>query len=117
MYRSSSPRAVNTLNHVVIRWKDVARHDGQMDTFAAKGFAGHLIEACARIEESTILGERGRCRLSHESLSGGIESHVAAKRIRSGTVLRLAEEEHADLLLMSGYGHSRLGEWAVGGMR
>ena len=50
-------------------------------------------------------------------MSGGIESHVAAKRIRSGTVLRLAEEEHADLLLMSGYGHSRLGEGAVGGMR
>ena len=50
---------MNTLNHVVIRWKDVARHDGQMDTFPAKGFAGHLIEACARIEESTVLGGNG----------------------------------------------------------
>jgi nucleotide-binding universal stress UspA family protein len=34
----------------------------------------------------------------------------------SDELVRFAEDERADLIVAGGYGHSRLGEWAFGGV-
>jgi nucleotide-binding universal stress UspA family protein len=34
----------------------------------------------------------------------------------AGELIRIAEEENADLIVAGGYGHSRLGEWIFGGV-
>jgi nucleotide-binding universal stress UspA family protein len=35
----------------------------------------------------------------------------------AGKLLRFVGDENADLILAGGYGHSRFGEWALGGVR
>ena len=41
---------------------------------------------------------------------------LAQKGSGAAQLIRVAQEERADLLVAGAYGHSRLGEWIFGGM-
>jgi nucleotide-binding universal stress UspA family protein len=51
----------------------------------------------------------------HQS-SVGAKVYLHAKQSIATELLRFAEDERADLIVAGGYGHSRLGEWALGGV-
>jgi nucleotide-binding universal stress UspA family protein len=46
----------------------------------------------------------------------GAKAFLSAEQSIATELLRFAENERADLIVSGGYGHSRLGEWALGGV-
>ena len=107
--------------HVLIAWKDVREarravqdalpllHEATRITVAEICEAGDEERAQARLDGVTAYLERHR-------IKGG--PRVIMHREGSGAdqLVRLAQEESADLLVSGAYGHSRLGEWVFGGV-
>ena len=68
-------------------------------------------------EEPGVTAERGKDAVSHLR-HHGINAALHHARDRGGvgkTLLAEAQERKADLIVMGGYGHSRLREWLLGG--
>jgi nucleotide-binding universal stress UspA family protein len=74
-----------------------------------------------------VLEERGGEQASRhvEDVAKYLARHrieIVAQRMRpaevtaANSLLRLIEDENINLLVSGGYGHSRLGEWAFGGV-
>jgi nucleotide-binding universal stress UspA family protein len=117
------PDGVGTLRgeRVVIGWKDTREaRRAVRDAIPLLQQASQvvIVEACGR-------GEQGAALERLEDIAGYLTQH----RIKAGSkvlleqkgsgaeqLLRVAEEEDADLLVTGGYGHSRLGELIFGGM-
>jgi nucleotide-binding universal stress UspA family protein len=117
------PDAASTLraDHVVIGWRDTreARRAVQ-DALPLLHQASRVtvVEICGSGEESAArehLDDVARY-LERHRISGG--PRVILRREGSGASLlvRLAQDEGADLLVTGAYGHSRLGEWIFGGV-
>jgi nucleotide-binding universal stress UspA family protein len=117
------PPGVQSLaaKRVVIGWKDAreARRALQ-DALPFLRLASEviLLEACEA-------GSEQDAQHGLKDIAGYLARHqikVVAERVRpidgtaSNTLLRLVEEQSADLIVVGAYGHSRLGEWAFGGM-
>jgi nucleotide-binding universal stress UspA family protein len=68
------------------------------------------------IEEHALLGADAVTHLNHHGIAGKL--HRA--RTRNGDVpaalMAEAKRLNADLIVMGGYGHSRLREWLLGGV-
>jgi nucleotide-binding universal stress UspA family protein len=68
------------------------------------------------IEEDALLGADAVTHLNHH----GIDSKLHRAKTRSGDVsaalMAEAKRLNADLIVMGGYGHSRLREWLLGGV-
>lgn len=117
------PDSVSSLRaeHVVVGWKDTreARRALQDSLpFLHEATRVTIVEICASGEE-----EQATERIT------GVADHLARHRIKSGPkvilhrqgqaaaqLIRLAQDEGADLLITGAYGHSRVGEWFFGGM-
>ena len=54
--------------------------------------------------------------LVRHGVAVGAKAFLHAKQSTATELLRFAEDERADLIVAGGYGHSRLGEWALGGV-
>jgi nucleotide-binding universal stress UspA family protein len=106
--------------HVVIGWKDTreARRAVQ-DALPFLSMAAHvsIVEACgededksaqARLNDVALYLKRHRIECDRKVVQQ--EGSGAAQLIAT------ARDEHADLLVIGAYGHSRLGEWMFGGM-
>jgi nucleotide-binding universal stress UspA family protein len=117
------PDAASALraDHVVIGWRDTreARRAVQ-DALPLLHQASRVtvVEICASGEESAArqhLDDVARY-LERHRISGG--PRVILQRGGSGAslLIRLAQDEGADLLVTGAYGHSRLGEWIFGGV-
>ena len=107
------PNDVSSLHaeHVVIAWKDVreARRAATRVTIAEVCGSGDERRAQARLDDVANYLARHRIKsdprvIQHYEGSG------------AGELIRLAQEEGADLIVAGAYGHSRLGEWAFGGV-
>lgn len=117
------PDGVGALSaeRVVIGWKDTreARRAVRDALPLLREAAGVIVaEICGRGEEEAArerIGDVARYLARHDVKGGpGIvlrEDGSAAARL-----MRLAQEEGADLVVAGAYGHSRLGEWVFGGM-
>jgi nucleotide-binding universal stress UspA family protein len=117
------PEAVSALQaeHVVIGWKDTREaRRAVRDALPILQQAARvtIVEACAPDEDKTALGhlaDVANYLAEHRVKSG---SRVMLEQEGSGAaqLIRIAQEERADLLITGAYGHSRLGEWMFGGM-
>lgn len=117
------PEGVSSLlaEHVVIGWKDTreARR-------AVRDSLPFLHEATrVTIVEICRAGEEEAAQTHIDDVSGYLTRHriqcgprVILHQEGSGAaqLIRLAQDERADLLVTGAYGHSRLGEWVFGGM-
>jgi nucleotide-binding universal stress UspA family protein len=117
------PEGVTTLRaeHVVIGWKDTreARRAVQDSLpFLQEATRVTIVEACKADEEKTALGHLDdvTCYLTPHRIKGGPKVMLEQKGSGAAQLIRIAEEERADLLVTGAYGHSRLGEWVFGGM-
>ena len=107
--------------HVVIAWKDVR------EARRAVQDALPLLYEASRVTIAEIC-EPGDEERTQERL-GDVASYLERHRIKGGPrvilhregpggaqLIKLAQEEGADLLVTGAYGHSRLGEWVFGGV-
>jgi nucleotide-binding universal stress UspA family protein len=108
-------------DRIVVGWKDtrearLAVRDAL--PFLKKASRVTIIEICTSDQQDAA---RQRLRDVARYLHGhGVKSetdvrvHMAESDARH--LIRLAEDQGADLIVAGAYGHSRLGEWAFGGM-
>jgi len=117
------PEGVSSLraDHVVIGWKD--RREARRAVRDAlpllqRATRVTLVEACPLGEDQTALARLDDVAryLSYHRVDTG--SRVMLEQRGSGAeqLIRIAQEDGADLLVTGAYGHSRLGEWMFGGM-
>lgn len=78
-----------------------------------------IVEICekdrmeiARHNLGDVVGYLARHRIKAEAR---VETHLVGKT-GADQIIRVAEDEGADLLVTGAYGHSRLNEWIFGGM-
>lgn len=119
----SVPERVTEMSadRIVVGWKD---------TREARLAVQHALPLLARASRVTIVelctSDRREAARSHVTdVARYLERHGAScqceVRVHSAesdalVLIRLAQEEGADLIVTGGYGHSRLGEWIFGGM-
>ena len=126
--RSSGPVVPSNIDfmsgrHVVIAWKDTreARRAVQdalpLLRRAEKIIIAEICESSADIPLTEArLGDVSAYLARHRmtaTVSGRVKS---IERTIANSLLGLAREESADLVVAGAYGHSRLGEWVFGGM-
>ena len=107
--------------HVVIGWKDTREaRRAVLDAlpFLQRATRVTIVEACAPDEERTALGRLDDVLryLTHHRVKGGPKVMLEQKGSGAEQLIRVAQDERADLLVTGAYGHSRLGEWIFGGM-
>jgi nucleotide-binding universal stress UspA family protein len=117
------PEAVNSLRgeHVVIGWKDTRearRAVRDALPFLQQAQRVSVVEACGLHEEQSALGRLNDLirYLARHHVNGSSRITLEQKGAGARQLLRIAQDEHADLLVTGAYGHSRLGEWMFGGM-
>lgn len=107
--------------HVIIGWKDTrearrAVHDAL--PFLHEAVRVTIAEICSSDEEDAAherIDDVARYLARHR-INAGPQVILHRKGSDAATLIRLAQEEGADLLVTGAYGHSRLGEWIFGGM-
>jgi nucleotide-binding universal stress UspA family protein len=67
-------------------------------------------------ETSILIGENVVSYLQRHGLTAELKNVAARDRNVSQAIMDEARATGADLLVMGGYGHSRLREWLVGGV-
>jgi len=117
------PNGVGTLRgeRVVIGWKDTResrRAVRDAIPFLQQASQVIIVEACGPGEQGAALGrlEDIAGYLAQHRIKAGSKVLLEQKGSGAEQLLRVAEEEDADLLVTGGYGHSRLGELIFGGM-
>ena len=117
------PDGVSTLRaeHVVIGWKDTrearrAVYDALPLLQGATRVT--IVGACKGDEEKTALRHLDDLTryLTLHRINGGPRVILEQRGSGAAQLIRVAQEEGADLLVTGAYGHSRLGEWVFGGM-
>jgi len=117
------PEGVRSLRaeHVVIAWKDTreARRAVQ-DALPLLREADRvtIVEICDSGEEETAQQHTDDVAhyLERHRIKGGPKVVLHHKGSAAGQLIRLAQDEGADLLVTGAYGHSRVGEWIFGGV-
>jgi nucleotide-binding universal stress UspA family protein len=108
--------------HVVIGWKDTREarravqdslpflHEAEKVTVAEVCPAGNEEAARRRIDDVARYLTRHRINVGARIVAHPEEKSAAEE------LMRLASEQGADLIVVGGYGRSRLGEWILGGV-
>ena len=108
-------------DRVVIGWKDTREarravqdalpflHEASRVTIAEVCDPGREDEARQHIDDVARY-------LAHHRIKAGPKVILHQEGSVAAQLIRLAEEEAADLLVTGAYGHSRLGEWIFGGV-
>jgi len=108
-------------DHVVIGWKDTRearRVVRDALPFLHEATRVTVVEICRSGEEIAAqdsIDDVARYLTRHR-ISGGPRVILHQEGSGVAQLIRLAQEEEADLLVTGAYGHSRLGEWFFGGM-
>jgi nucleotide-binding universal stress UspA family protein len=117
------PEGVGALGgeHVVIGWKDTRearRAVRDALPFLQRATRVTIVEACGPDDEKTALGRLDDVTryLTYHHVKGGPKVMLEQKGSGASQLIRIAQDERADLLVTGAYGHSRLGEWIFGGM-
>ena len=117
------PEGVSELRaeHVVIGWKDTREaRRAVVDAlpFLQEATRVTIVEICRSGEE-----EAARERiddvahyLARHKVKGGPQVILHQNDSDAAQLIRLAQDERADLLVVGAYGHTRLGEWVFGGV-
>jgi nucleotide-binding universal stress UspA family protein len=108
-------------DHVVIGWKDsreARRAVQDALPFLHEATRVTVVEICESGEEAAAqehIDDVARYLTRHR-ISGGPRVIIHQEGSGAAQLVRLAQDEGADLIVAGAYGHSRLGEWMFGGM-
>lgn len=117
------PDGVSSLRaeHVVVGWKDTREARRALQdalSFLKEAKRVTIVEIC-------MLGEEEKARehiddvaryLTRHQISSGPWITLQQEGSGANQLLRVAQDERADLVVTGAYGHGRLGEWMFGGM-
>jgi nucleotide-binding universal stress UspA family protein len=117
------PEGVTVLraDRIVIGWKDTRearRVVRDSLPFLQEATRVTIVEICASGEESAArerMDDVARY-LNRHHITGGPRVILHRDGSPAALLIRLAQDEGADLLVTGAYGHSRLGEWIFGGV-
>ena len=108
------------LDNVLVCW------DGSRSAARATADAMPLLERATAVEVAIVTGERGKSdeiagadigqHLARHGLKVDVKRIVATESDVANTILSHAADSSADILVMGGYGHSRLREFVLGGV-
>jgi len=108
------------LDNVLVCW------DGSRSAARATADAMPLLERAKAVEVAIVTGERGKSdeiagadigqHLARHGLKVDVKRIVATESDVANTILSHAADSSADILVMGGYGHSRLREFVLGGV-
>jgi nucleotide-binding universal stress UspA family protein len=107
--------------HIVVGWKDTreARRAVQDSLpFLHEANLVTIVEMCASGEEEAAtqhIDDVARY-LERHRIKAGPKIILRRQGPAAAQLIRLAQDEGADLIVTGAYGHSRLGEWIFGGM-
>ena len=117
------PKGITSLSprRIAIAWKDVR------EARRAVADALPFLQKAESVMIVEVIEERGGEQASRhvEDVAKYLARHrveIVTERLRpadvtaTNSLLRLIEDENINLLVAGGYGHSRLGEWAFGGV-
>ena len=117
------PEGANALRaeRVVIGWKDTREARRAIQdalSFLQQATRVTIVETCGPDDEKTALGRLGDVAryLSLHRIEANPKVVLEQRGSGAEELIRVAQEERADLLVTGAYGHSRLGEWIFGGM-
>ena len=117
------PPGIQSLSakRVVIAWKDTrearrAVQDALPFLLGAKEVLIVEVTETRSVEDSMHRLKDVAKYLSRHGVTALAEWVRPIEGTASGALLRLVEEQSADLIVSGAYGHSRLGEWIFGGM-
>lgn len=106
------------IDHLVIAW------DGSRAAARAVSDAGPLIHKARRVSVLSVVGEKSLpetsgARLAEILVSGGVDARATVTRFTSSSIGESIQHEalelDADMLVMGGFGHSRLRDFVLGG--
>jgi nucleotide-binding universal stress UspA family protein len=107
------------LDHVMVGW------DGSRSAARAIGDAMPFLKYAKAVEVITVSGEPAKsdelpgADIAHHLARHGLKVEVDRQVVRdvdvSSTILSRAADKGSDLIVMGGYGHSRLREFVLGG--
>jgi nucleotide-binding universal stress UspA family protein len=113
-------KAALKLDRVLVCW------NGSSNAARAVGDAMPLLHRAKAVEVAIVLGEAGRRdeipgadigeHLARHGLKVEVERLTAIRGDVTDTILSHAADAEVDLLVMGGYGHSRLREFVLGGV-
>ncbi len=113
-------KAALSLGRVLVCW------NGSPNAARAVGDAMPFLHRAKEVEVVIVLGEPGRAgeiagadigeHLARHGLKVAVERLSAIKGDVTDTILSYAADRAADVLVMGGYGHSRLREFILGGV-
>jgi nucleotide-binding universal stress UspA family protein len=117
------PEEVSVLraDHIVIGWRDTRearRAVRDALPFFREATRVSIVEICAPGEEGAAQENMNEVvrYLNRHRIIGGPRIILHGDGSGAALLIRLAQEEGADLLVTGAYGHSRLGEWIFGGV-
>ena len=110
-----------TARRVVIAWKDTTRIAPCGSGCSALSSGAREVLIVEVTETRSVEDSMHRLKdvakyLSRHGVTALAEWVRPIEGTASGALLRLVEEQSADLIVSGAYGHSRLGEWIFGGM-
>jgi nucleotide-binding universal stress UspA family protein len=108
-------------DHVLIAWngsREAARALAEAMPYihAAKSVIVVVVDDEPPVEDRALLGRDAVAHLKHHGVNAQLHHVIGDSRAAGATILGEAQRTGSDLIVMGGYGHSRLREILLGGV-
>ena len=108
-------------DHIVIAWngsRESARALAEAMPYLHRAQHVSVVSVIEEpdVEQEALLGEDAVLHLAHHGISASLRHVPVENRDVAGTLLGEAQRRDADLIVLGGYGHSRVREWLLGGV-
>jgi nucleotide-binding universal stress UspA family protein len=107
-------------NHIVVAWngsRESARALAEAMPYLHRAKDISVVSVVEDgVEQEAVLGEDAVLHLAHHGIHAALRHVPMENRDVGATLIREAQLRDADLIVLGGYGHSRVREWLLGGV-
>lgn len=113
--------STGTFEHIMVAWngsRESARALAESMPYLhhAKHVSVVSVVEDRNLEQEAVLGEDAVLHLAHHGIQATLRHVPVENRNVAATLLGEAQRRDADLIVLGGYGHSRVREWLLGGV-
>ena len=111
----------HAFDHIVVAWngsRESARALAEAMPYLHRAKEVSVVSVIEdqEIEQDAVLGEDAVHHLAHHGIKASLHHMKVENRDVAATLLGEAQRRGADLIVLGGYGHSRVREWLLGGV-